>query len=490
MSFPEKHVPASEIIQKPARSSIYDNKEVQFHYQGEDLFFTLSHGLFSSFSLDKGSKFLLHCIADNLNMSRIGSILDLGSGVGSIAVSCKKIWNHADVSAIDRDALACEYTRRNSQKNNAPVTILSGLDLLVYDHERELLIEQEKTYDLILSNIPAKAGAPVLSRFFEEIDQHLSPGGTCALVIVQTLADTAIEILDEIDAEDIRSFDEKDHRVIFFDPSTNGSSADAADAADAAEDKTVDAAVDSGSTSSLPEEYIREIATFSPKSSSPSAYTLTTVYNLPGFDTVPLSAQLLARQAAAILKNRADKKSNSPRRLFFWNPGQGHIPSIICAWFMQSLESSAGGDAELPHIILADRDLLALETSSRNLSAWYPRKKIHIIHGYDSINALELLKKRMEIDVSGMPAGDLDGIIIDHSPIPKSDCEGIILKTASYLVSAGNSGAFFSVTGKSSDTAFLSRGISGMRRSFSKKHKGYRLDTFQIKDEIGHRVLN
>lgn len=480
MSFPEKHVPASEKIQKPAGSSIYDNKEVQFHYQGEDLFFTLSHGLFSSFSLDKGSKFLLHCIADNLNMSQIGSILDLGSGVGSLAVSCKKIWNYADVSAIDRDALACEYTRRNSQQNNAPVTTLSGLDLMVYDHERELLMKQEKTYDLILSNIPAKAGAPVLSRFFEKIDQHLSSGGTCALVIVQTLADTAIEILDELEVEDIRSFDEKDHRVIFFGPSPNGSSVDAAVA------KTVD----SGSTSSLPEEYIRESMTFSPKSSSPLAYPLTTVYNLPGFDTVPLSAQLLARQAAAILKNSTDKKSSRPRRLFFWNSGQGHIPSIICSWFMQSLEGSDGGDAELPHIILADRDLLALETSSRNLSAWYPRKKIHLIHGYDSINALEILKRRMEIDASGMPKGDLDGIIIDYSPIPKSDCEGIILKTASFLVSTGNSDAFLTVTGKSSDTAFLSRGISGMRRSFSKKHKGFRLDTFLIKDEIGHQVLN
>ncbi|PKL07993.1 MAG: methyltransferase, partial [Spirochaetae bacterium HGW-Spirochaetae-7] len=58
----------------------YVNKTVPFKFMGAEMSFELSHGLFSSFDIDSGSRLLLKLVAKNVETADVGSILDIGSG--------------------------------------------------------------------------------------------------------------------------------------------------------------------------------------------------------------------------------------------------------------------------------------------------------------------------------------------------------------------------------------------------------------------------
>ena len=66
------------------------NKIVPFRFMGEDLRLALSHALFSSFDVDAGSKLLLKTLAQRVDLGTVGSVLDVGCGVGVLGLSLKK----------------------------------------------------------------------------------------------------------------------------------------------------------------------------------------------------------------------------------------------------------------------------------------------------------------------------------------------------------------------------------------------------------------
>jgi hypothetical protein len=141
-------------------------------------------------------------------------ILDAGSGVGVLGIAAAKALEALGVDtavrAQDRDELARVFTSRNALRNGL------SPDRLAARAERLLSGPQEGRYDLILSNLPAKAGRPVLEDFFRRSSRMLAEHGRGAVVIVNTLAEAAWNWMKDAGAMVLRTETGAEHTVFVY----------------------------------------------------------------------------------------------------------------------------------------------------------------------------------------------------------------------------------------------------------------------------------
>jgi SAM-dependent methyltransferase len=170
----------------------YINKTVPFKFRGIDFSFDLSQGLFSSACVDAGTQFLLKVFSRILDEDIAAHrplpqrALDAGCGTGVIGICAALALAQEDgvyVRCQDRDELARFVTSHNAAKNNVPPGMLEAFT------EPLLAGPENDKWDLILTNIPAKAGNPVLEDFVSRSTSLLHPGGRVIMVVVNTLAD-------------------------------------------------------------------------------------------------------------------------------------------------------------------------------------------------------------------------------------------------------------------------------------------------------------
>ena len=90
---------------------------------------------------------------------------------------------------VDRDALAGVFDRQNAELNGVPDVEVYGT--LGYEDVRG------QDFDLIMSNIPGKAGESLVKHILLGGVNHLRPGGLVAVVVVSPLARTVLGLLDE-----------------------------------------------------------------------------------------------------------------------------------------------------------------------------------------------------------------------------------------------------------------------------------------------------
>ncbi len=290
----------------------------------------MSQALFSSFDIDKGTKLLLTILLKQIDITKLSSVLDLGCGVGVLGITLKRINPRLRLYFTDRDALALDFTRLNCRLNNISADSIEGrLGFSGIEH---------KGYDLILSNLPAKAGAPVLISIFNQYSGYLNQGDLFAFVIVKTLEKIADNALARSGAAIIHRQGTPDHTVFL-----------------AAKGKEIPPLQDG----LLP--YFRGRFNFQLPIKDLS-YSLDTVYNLPDFDNLgyrQLSAMVL-------LADHLSPQHN----ILVWNPGQGHLPVYLCRALAEKRIK----------FTLAGRDLLALEITRHNLEAHGAAD--HIIESY------------------------------------------------------------------------------------------------------------
>lgn len=155
---------------------VYFKKEITYVFFGTQFMFAIGNTLFSTFGLDHGTDILIRSIKkDNPK-----SILDIGCGYGPLGIMLAKQNPHAEVIMVDRDLLAVRYTKYNIEKNGITNAIAMG----------SLGIEavQDKKFDLIVSNIPAKLGdLAITQEFVLDPYKHLNPGGEYWIVVVSAL---------------------------------------------------------------------------------------------------------------------------------------------------------------------------------------------------------------------------------------------------------------------------------------------------------------
>ena len=147
---------------------------------GNELTFTASNGVFSGSRLDLGTSVLLREVEPPTE----GVILDLGCGVGTIAVGMAVASTQVRVDAIDVNARAVELCSLNAQRHG------------VSDRVRAMAPDEvpaEAMYDEIWSNPPIRIGKEALHALLLRWLGRLKPDGTAYLVVGRNLGADSLQ---------------------------------------------------------------------------------------------------------------------------------------------------------------------------------------------------------------------------------------------------------------------------------------------------------
>lgn len=312
----------------------YYKKDVNYRYKGEDLVFKVSQSLFSSQDIDLGTRRLLQSISsENIHYSKV---LDLGCGYGPIGVSLKKVNYNAIIHMVDRDALAIGYSKLNSELNHVETSVYASLG---YDQ----VIDTD--YDLVIANIPAKVGEPMLKHMLDDAKYHLKANGLVAIVVIDAITEYVRSTLSSLDIEILLEKKSPGHSVFIY--KFNDS---------------VVASLDKQRSSYDRNLYFRGSKTFSYRGAN---FPMFTAYDLPEFDTLSYETEMVLDEISSM----KDKNIKYP---LVFNVNQGIIPVAISHFLRPS------------SLLLYDRDLLALQVTNKNLvTNNFEDSKISLHHEVD-----------------------------------------------------------------------------------------------------------
>lgn len=148
------------------------NRQVhEVSLRGFSFRFMTDAGVFSKSGVDYGSQVLI----DALEISTNANVLDVGCGYGPIGLTSAKLAELGHVTMIDINERAVELSKENAKLNQ--VTNVTVLQSDVFEAVKG------KTFDVIVTNPPIRAGKTVVHRIFEEGFELLEPGGSMWVVI-------------------------------------------------------------------------------------------------------------------------------------------------------------------------------------------------------------------------------------------------------------------------------------------------------------------
>jgi 16S rRNA (guanine1207-N2)-methyltransferase len=294
----------------------YTKKTVDLVLRDVQLTFAVSQTLFSSHQIDIGTMHLLKTLEGQLP-GRGAKILDLGCGYGPLGLTLGCLLPGSQLHLVDRDALALAFARHNAELNGIEAVSVYGS--LGYDSV------STRDFDLIVSNIPGKAGDEVIRSLLIDARYFLARGGTVAVVVVSPLEPLVMETLTQPDIEIVRHETLSAHAVFHyrFEPLPDGSPPYASERG----------------------LYDRETVAFTV---GELAMKLQTAQGLPEFDTLSFRTALLVKSLQSLGMDQVEQT-------VVFHPGQGYVP--LALWHMVQ-----------PHSLhLVDRDLLSLRYAERNL---------------------------------------------------------------------------------------------------------------------------
>ena len=333
----------------------YYKKTVAYNYCGKKLLFKVSQSLFSSNDIDLGTRHLLQSLSSEV-FDSCNKVLDLGCGYGPIGISLKSVYEPGVVHMVDRDVLALDFSKQNVDLNG-----LRGIKVygsLGYD---DVL---ETNFDLIVSNIPAKVGEPVLSYILEDAKYYLKPRGRVAIVIINEIGDYVTKVLESNKNINV-TFRRRwpGYTVFHYEFSSKALK----------ESKPKLGAFERG----VYKRGQKDICV------GDSRALIEVLYGLPEFDRLSYETDLLLDKTGTF-------KGREIRKTLVFNPGHGFIPTALSRL------------CKVDEINLVGRDLEALRASRRNL----------ILNGHDS----EKIFLFHDVSFSKFSAGSIDlvqGILDD-----------------------------------------------------------------------------
>lgn len=295
-------------------ASLPVKKTVSFQWQDQRLSFDVAQALFSSHQVDRGSRLLLDSL-DPGAFAVEGTAVDFGCGYGVLGIAWQAALPGWSMDYVDRDALAVAFTRHNAERLSDAAR---GRARFLCDIS---LMPPMGGYDLVLWNVPGKAGRPVIADLRSVALDALAPGGTLAAVIVHPLAALFTDDLNRDDVEPVHVERGKEHTVVHL-RRTGGD----VDRRDPFAEGTFDRPTEVFEAAGL-------------------EWMLTPVIGLPEYDSLDRATELAIR-AMAELDRDVD-------RWLVVEPGVGHLAiAPFLRW------PAARG-------VLAGRDALALRSSHR-----------------------------------------------------------------------------------------------------------------------------
>lgn len=294
----------------------YYKKTLGYKFHGRQFTFAVSQELFSSVSVDRGTELLLRTIAE-AKYADVRSVLDIGCGYGVLGIATTALYPEAELTLVDRDKLAVDFSAYNLAMNKPQGAAYASLG---FDSV------EKQTFDLIVSNLPGKAGVGVLTDLLESARYYSHTKTIVAVVVVEPIADEIARFLASNDmTELLLRKDSKAYSVFHFRFSKSASTG---------------------------EEYQpamqRQVYDRSQMSDPRTGIVLGTVQGLPEFETLHYRTEMLAK----VIQN--DSLSVRGHAVSVWGPGQGFIPKLLSGYSPASLR-------------VMSRDLLSLQVTKRNI---------------------------------------------------------------------------------------------------------------------------
>jgi 16S rRNA G1207 methylase RsmC len=181
--------------QPPGLSARY-KKTLELVAHGSRIRLNVAHDLFSSFDVDAGTRLLLRTVRESEDALAAMRVLDLGAGYGPLGLMMKSWGEDRLVHLVDRDLAAVEYAAWNAEENT--LRDVATYASLGYDDVRE------SDFDLILSNVPAKAGSNVIASILLDATSFQPPGGIVGIVVIDRIKGLAQQLIEDAGAEILR----------------------------------------------------------------------------------------------------------------------------------------------------------------------------------------------------------------------------------------------------------------------------------------------
>jgi 16S rRNA G1207 methylase RsmC len=401
----------------------YVLKVVPLRFRGADLNFELSHALFSSFDIDVGSRLLLKLVGKHVEPETVSKIIDIGSGVGVLGIACARGYPGSTVAFRDRDALALAFTARNARLNKVKP--------LALEHALFLDDLEATSFDLVLCNVPAKAGAPALDRFFRDLPGILTGTGNAAVVVVNTIAEAARQSLIAGSADIWMEEEASGHTALLF--------------RRAATPEEAPKALVNGDANSDPWA-VGERSEAMTKLGS-ARYRFKGYWGLPEFDTPSFATVLAAELSESLLAG------GQLRRVAVVNPGAGRL-----SCFIRSRARS--------RIDLCGRDALALAASEKNLDLNWPGDA-----GREGSASGTGSGRLVVASIDDLPDSSYDLVIEFADLTPRIDTLGDMWTCAQRVLKA--QGHYISVMPSTAFDRFERRKPKGLSKLREKKKKGW-----------------
>lgn len=147
-----------------------DEFEIHFSYRNQELIFVSDMGVFSKERVDYGSRALLDAMDIKENQR---TLLDVGCGYGTLGLSLKKVYNWLEVDMVDVNERAIHLSTMSAKRNQLEANIYKSS---IYENV-------QRTYDVIVSNPPIRAGKKVVFEILEKAYDHLNVDGELVVVI-------------------------------------------------------------------------------------------------------------------------------------------------------------------------------------------------------------------------------------------------------------------------------------------------------------------
>ncbi len=144
--------------------------------RGISLGYHTTWGLFSPKAVDEGSRMLL----EHVEVGESDDTLDLGCGYGPIGLTLARLAPCGTSVLVDKDFVAVEYSRKNARANgieNAEILLSNGFSA----------IDEQRRFDLIVSNLPAKTGKELYYLYFYDALLRMNPGASFYVVTISGL---------------------------------------------------------------------------------------------------------------------------------------------------------------------------------------------------------------------------------------------------------------------------------------------------------------
>lgn len=299
------------------KDSPYYKNTLSYKFYGRSFEFAVSQELFSSVGIDKGTELLLRTIAE-AEYKGVASALDIGSGYGALGIPLTALYPEIQLTLVDRDRLAVEFSEYNLKANK-----ITGVSYASLGFDSV----QTNEFDLIVSNLPGKASIGVLTDLLDSARYFAHLKTVVAIVVVAPIAEEIATFLEE--NEDIAILKRKDSRaysVFHF----------------AFKTKALE------KRAQFQPAFARGVYKRGVMSHPKLTSNLETVYGLPEFESLHFKTKMLLE---VIQKDSLAVRGHA---VGIWNPLQGFIPVVLQAYQPVRLR-------------IMSRDQLSLKACEKNL---------------------------------------------------------------------------------------------------------------------------